>query len=205
MASKSEAQGIDYDISLDAELWARAPHWTFEEFDYLAVGLDPQKIREADAEAELDLLDEDRQLVRQRVGVILRGRNYRQQLSPAEYVQIANDASIALPEALTNAVKKFAPKKQKGNGPTDKRGKEVTDGSLQYKKLLRMFLVVAVEQYGYDPRKLRQDAVKDIVGDGKRMLISLDDGTVRARLREAKDELDASEEDGLFKYIDQNS
>jgi|SRR6056297_1810974 len=173
MTSKSAEQGSEYDISLDAELWARAPHWTSEEFDYLAVGLDPQKIREADPEASLDLLDKERLLVRQRVAVILRGRNYRQQLSPAEFVQIANDASILLPEALTYAVKKLAPKKQKDNGPSEKRGKEVTDGSLQYKKLLRMFLVVAVEQCSYDPRKQRQEAVMDIVRDASSMGLDL--------------------------------
>ena len=100
MKSKSAQQGQDFDISLEAELWAKAQYWTFEDFDLLAVGLDPRKVRAIDPGAPLDLQDEKRRDIRGRLDVVLRGRKDRHELPPKKFLKVAEAASVVLPDSV---------------------------------------------------------------------------------------------------------
>jgi len=47
---------------------------------------------------------------------------------------------------------------------------------------------MAVKGYGYDPRPARSPTAKEIASDLAELDISLDEDTIRSRLREAADE-----------------
>ncbi len=192
----------EIDIALDAELWAEAGTWAVHEVDYLAVGLDPIKVREIVPDVGLDLKDGERRRIRERIDLVLRGDNNQRSFSPVEFLQIAKKAAVELPIELRKAVLAAT-----ANGDVRRRSEDARPSNadapsrLKYNKLLRMFFAVGVEQYGFDPTKPRQDAVNNIVSDARRMGIKLDDQTVRSRLKEAHSDLDELELEGLKSYL----
>lgn len=60
--------------------------------------------------------------------------------------------------------------------------------------LLRLFIGMAVEQYGYDPKKTRNEAAKNISSDLALHGLSITDDTVRKYLKQASELLPHSDE-----------
>ena len=81
-----------YDVALEPEIWARAGEWSANEVEYLAIGLDPLKIQECDAEATLDLKTPERKKIRARIDLVLRGRPTRRSLPPSEFLVVARES-----------------------------------------------------------------------------------------------------------------
>jgi len=42
------------DVSIKVEYWGTAEYWTWEEFEYLAVGIDPYKLKTSDLSMQID-------------------------------------------------------------------------------------------------------------------------------------------------------
>ena len=55
------------DIELDAEKWAKAQYWTWQEAEYLLVGIDFRKVEMIAPDVSLDLKDVERRKVREAI------------------------------------------------------------------------------------------------------------------------------------------
>jgi hypothetical protein len=179
------------DISLDAERWALAREWTWEEAEYLLVGLDHWKITRISPDVPLELKDAERRRVREALEFFFRLEDSPQRVSPAQALDVAKRAGIEPPSLLADAVSGVAETLPAISEPSDPPQKGL---SRKYHKLLKVLLAIAVEKYGYDPNALRQEAIVRIKQDALAAGIKVDDGTIRSRLLEAVDELDEFEE-----------
>lgn len=193
--------GAPPDIALDARRWAAAREWTWEEAEYLLVGLDHWKIRRLSPDVPLDLKDIERARVREALDFHFRLEEVPRRVSPSLALEIASRAGITPPEelaeAVTEAIVLATPSTDTSTTPDDPKGL-----TRKYNKLLKVFLAVAVKRYGYNPRAQRQSAIAAIRQDAEAVGISVDDDTIRRRLSEAREELEASEEAGLLSRFD---
>ena len=184
-------------ISLNARQWARAAYWTWEEFEYVAVGIDPQKVRNVDPSIPLDLRDKDRQTVRAALEFHFRSGSFPAKFSPEEGIAIAKRADLSLPVELVREISEYGGSANANSKP------ELSGSSLNsYNTLLQGFLGMAVRRYGYDPNLERQNAVAEIVKDLEDVGLRLDAKTVRSKLKAATDNLTAEQEIGLDQFIE---
>lgn len=185
------------DISVDYEFWASAAVWTVEDFSYLAVGIDPIKLGRVSPEVTLELYGSKRREIREKMQVLLRGRKQTREMSPSEFLSFARDAKVELPDELISRVQSRASSSTKKNTS----GQQNRISRVEHNNLLKMFLAVAVYQYSYDPTKKRQKSVNQILDDAAELGISLDDETVRSRLREALEVLNGIEQAGVSEFV----
>lgn len=188
--------GTTPDIALDVDRWARAKYWTWEETEYLLAGIDHWKVLHVSPSVELDLRDEERKRIREALRFHFRLEASPERVSPDEALDIARRARIPISETLERAVEEAT--KTIGASKSAAKPNENPVGLLRkHNKLLKVFLAIAVKQYGYDPTSRRQDAIVRIRNDAEVLGIKIDDETIRRRLIEAREELDAQEETGL--------
>ncbi|QEW27917.1 hypothetical protein [Roseovarius indicus] len=185
------------DVCIDLERWARAKYWTWEEVEYLFVGLDYWKVKKIEPDVELDLKDEKRKAVKDALQFHFRTEDVAYRVSPQEALEIARRAGLDVPEAPSAAV--TASEENSTHSP----GKLSSGDSNKYNKLLKMLFAIAVVQFGYRPSLNRQTAASEIVRLGEQLGIKFDRETVRARLGEAYDLLDEKESANVLEYFDE--
>ncbi|WP_425045253.1 hypothetical protein [Primorskyibacter sp. S87] len=198
----TESPKVEADTEVDAKRWASVPYWTWEEAEYLLVGLDHWKVKNLPVDLPLDLKDLQRRQVRDALEFEYRGQDGPRQIDPVKALEIAKRLGIAVPEHLADEVAKLGVHTPPSNGVLGKKP-VAGDGGLRrsYNKLLKATLAMAIAQYQYQPKATRQSAIKQIVEDAEDMGIKLDDETVRNRLREAFDVLTADEQARVEDYL----
>lgn len=191
----------DPDVTLDARRWARAKDWTWAEAEYLLVGLDYWKVSRLSPDVPLDLKDRERAKVRDALQFHFRLDEVPARVAPTVALEIASRAGIVPPEELALEVASAADRAR-----TTARHSPEPDSSKglarKYNKLLKVFLAIAVKGYGYDPLAHRQQAIAAIRLDAEAVGVRVDDDTIRSRLSEAREELDATEEFHLADYLE---
>lgn len=183
------------DISVDVDRWARAKYWTWLEAEYLFAGLDPWKIKRIDPGVNLDLKDDERRAVRDALQFHFRTEDVPYKVSPDEALEVAYRARIEPPEALHDAVTKFAADYE----PQDERLSSAE--SNKYNKLLKMLFAIAVFEFGYDPKANKQKAISEMVKRGEKLGVDFHRNTLSARLNEAFSKLDENEEFRVSEHL----
>ena len=80
-------------------------------------------------------------------------------------------------------------------GRSDEQNKEKSLGARERESMLKLIIGMATGFYGYDPKPMRSDKIKEIADDLARNGIPLDPDTVRKYLYEARDLLPLREAD----------
>lgn len=188
--------GDEHDISVDVERWARARYWTWLEAEYLLVGLDPWKIEKIDPGVNLDLKDDKRRAARDAMQFHFRTEDVPYKVSPAEALEVAYRARIEPPEALSGAVTAFSEDDAK------KLDRLTSGDSNKYNKLRKMLFAIAVVKFGHRPNADRQSSISEMVSVGEELGVEFHSKTLRTRLNEAYELLDANEAARLTEYVD---
>ncbi|MEP4806648.1 MAG: hypothetical protein ABJZ69_19740 [Hyphomicrobiales bacterium] len=161
------------DIEVDAVKWASAKYWTWEEAEYLLVGIDRRKVEMTDPDTPLELKNAERRIVREAIEFHFRLESVPRRISPIDALDIVSRAGVNPPKDLRAAVLECAPTEKDTNlavlTPADNK---------RYNKLLKMFFAVSIAKYGYEPEAVRQGAVANMVRDGEKVGIKFDDATV---------------------------
>ena len=190
--------------------WLRMPGLTPAEASALLLGYDPSqyaKLRNAEAS---DLARKFREL-EQEVARKFPQRDVRDRspVIPERLVNWALEIELELPEPLQGAIDKlFGDKQTSAARPSDldaqlealraenagltkqvarleKEVLELVNDKIQPKKkksLQVMVLAMALEQYGWDPLAMRNDAAKNIASDAHTQGLAITDQTVRNQL-----------------------
>lgn len=183
------------DIEADFERWSRAVHWSWEEVSYLVAGLDPWKVQQIDPDVQVDLKDDQRKAVRDALQFHFRFEDRPERVSPKLAVEVLQRTCISVPSGLTTAVAQ--------NSLGDEVQCSASDPASARKlaKLSKFVLAIAVKKYEYTPDAQRQNAVTRMCADAEEIGIKLDPETLRARLREARDDLNENEEFRLQEFL----
>ena len=185
------------DVSIKVEYWGTAEFWTWEEFEYLAVGIDPYKLKTSDPSMHIDTKLDERKKLREHLRFHFREHDSLfGRMRPLEGIDFAARANVSLPEELTSKVKRVSA------SPISQLDRELSGAELNtHNKLRRTFLGVSIAKYGYDPDAERQKAISNIVADLEAVGLAADAKTIRARLTEAFETLNADQEEKLKKYV----
>lgn len=185
------------EISINVDYWGRAKYWTWEEFDYLAVGIDPYKLKTSDPSLPIDIKLNERRKLREHLRFHFREHDSLfGKMLPSEGIDFAARANVSLPEQLISEVTRFS------ISPPSQIDQELSGAELNtHNKLLRTFLGVSIAKYGYDPEAERQKAITSIVADLEAVGLAADPKTIRARLEEAVETLNADQEERLKLYV----
>jgi hypothetical protein len=188
------------DISADYHQWARAREWTWDELEYLLVGIDPHKLSKIGRDVNLDIRESERVPIRNELDFQRRLGDRKYSLQPDEAIEILKSTDIVAPPELIDAVR--LPKRpavvDQSPSPAQKSAQ-----TKKYNRLLDLFLVVAIKKYGWRPISKSNSAVSEIVSDAELLgLGPLDDHTVRARLDDAAKSLSNAQKAALSKALD---
>lgn len=185
------------DFSIKVEYWGKAEYWTWEEFEYLAVGIDPYKLKTSDPIMQIDTKRDERRKLREHLKFHFREHDSLfGRMRPLDGIDFAVRANVSLPEELISEVTRFS------TPPTLKSDQELSGAELNtHNKLLRTFLGVSIAKYGYDPNAERQKAITTIVTDLEAVGLAADAKTIRARLTEAFETLNPDQEEKLKQFL----
>ena len=178
--------------------WAKAPYWSTEEGAALAYDLDPSEVIEPGITGydgpTLKFPPDTMQFFRladraQEVG------DLGAKPKPFEFVNWARSIDYEFHPAWWNAIEDAGADSGEGRTipPTGPPPGEL--GTRERDSLLKLVIGMAVEQYGYDPQKLKNTAITNIQSDLARHGLSLDTDTIRKWLRAGADLLSRSIEE----------
>lgn len=163
-----------------SDFWPKVACWTPEEATMLSLGLEPMTLAPS---VPLETAPQDSMLYRQRRLLILRAIEAGQlpsPLSPQAFIEWAKRYNVSIPAGLRRAIIDNDCKGRRSH--TDDSCHPKITASMQ-----KMILAMAIGCYRWNPTDLRSTVVADIMHDLKEAGISLSEGTVRSRLKEAND------------------
>ncbi|WP_170427228.1 hypothetical protein [Ruegeria arenilitoris] len=187
------------DTSIDVERWASADFWTWEEAEYLLVGLDHWKITQIDPDVVIDEKKELRRQVREQIKFHFRGMHLPERSAPGDILDIVDRVGINAPFELAQAVR-ARPDRRKELDAVATTGSQKRKHDL----LSKMFLAIAVVKYNYDPSAKRQNAIAMMQRDAEKVGVRIDDATLRSRLRDAIELLNEDEEFRLDEFLNED-
>ncbi|MBC7282957.1 hypothetical protein [Hoeflea sp.] len=200
----------------DFAYYARARYWLNGEAVCLSLGADPRSVEKAKRELENSLGAKQRQLApffrmhSQFSELVARYFNDRfaSDRSPRFWIDWLREMKLPCPSELVEAVETYGGPvvdwKQRAEQAEAELEtslqrvadleKAIVDTSLnqtgttrQRETLLRVLIGIALEQYGYDPKKARNSAPKQISDDLALHGLSVSDDTIRKYLNEASE------------------
>lgn len=214
--SKTSIEIVQPLYAADFTYYARARYWLNDEAVCLSLGVDPRSIEKAKREFESSYSGRQRQVApffrarSQLSELVMRyfHDSFARDRPPRFWIDWLRDMSLPCPAELVEAVETYGGPvidwKQKAEQAEAELitsrlrvadlEKAIVDNSVnrtgttrQRETLLRILIGIAVEQYGYDPKKGRNSAPKQISDDLALHGISLSDDTIRKYLNEASD------------------
>jgi len=181
--------------------WAQKPYWTADEVVAISLGAEPGVLllHRARDQGSFDFLVEYRHredLVRRAIELDVLGEFTR----PKTFVDWAKSIDLEIPAGLVEAVEKLAGNAEVGGKdeppdetPEGKRQPQAFDKELttrERESLLKIIGAMAIEQYGYNPLAKRSDVVSRIRDDLTTIGLSLDEDTIRQKLKDSASLLD---------------
>lgn len=189
------------DTSIKLEYWGSAEYWTWEEFEYLAVGIDPYKIQKIDREVPLDLKEAERRRIREHLKFHCRADGTLfGKMHPCEGVEFAKRADIVLPAALVDAVAR-----RLASSNLDERRELAGPALRANNKLLQILLGVAIAKYGFEPHAERQSSISDMASDLEGVGLPTNAKTIKTKLTEAYETLNGEQEDKIKRHLNAKS
>ena len=200
----------------DLTYYARARYWLNDEAVCLSLGVDPRSVERAKREFESSHSGRQRQLapffrVRSQMSELVT-RYFHDSLArnrpPRFWIDWLREMKLPCPSELVEAVETYGGPvvdwKQRAEQAENELEasrqriadleKVIVDTSLnqsgttrQRETLLRVLVGIALEQYGYDPKKARNSAPKQISDDLALHGLSVSDDTIRKYLNEASE------------------
>lgn len=181
--------------------WAQKPYWTAEEAVPLSLGAEPgvPLLHGARDQGSFGFLSEFRHrqdLMRRaiEVGVLPAF------MHPTTFVVWAKSIDLEIPDGLIDEIERLAVKlagDANEPGPGTERQDEQEPPSVEKaistrerESLLKIIAAMAVEQYGYKPSARRSDVVSRIRDDLISIGLSLDEDTIRQKLKDSAALLD---------------
>lgn len=174
------------DTKIRLELWASATTWSADQMCWLAMGIDPDKVDTPNISDKLN--DRYTALSKDIQGILdtrYDGSKASRNLAPIDAVKLMDLGGVSFPEELVSTIHDLAPKeKSSPSGDTKK-----------LKTLQRLVLGMAVDKYSHSP----DDGAAGRVSRSIALLgLSISEGTIRAALFSALNELDQNEKNDLF-------
>lgn len=195
---------------------ARARYWLNDEAVCLSLGVDPRSVTDARREFDSSFGSKQRQLapffrVRSQLSELVTRYfhdSFARDRSPRFWIDWLREMKLPCPSELVEAVETYGGpvvdwKQRAEQAETELEAsrqriadleKAIVDTSLnqtgttrQRETLLRVLVGIAFEQYGYDPKKARNSAPKQISDDLALHGLSVSDDTIRKYLNEASE------------------
>lgn len=191
------------DVTIDVAFWSRLPSWSPEEFEWLLLGLDPEKVDDDD-DFDQKPFSRRRKKIRWRFDKFASKGN--RHLSPREALSMAAKIRENFPPDLVEAimaVPSLPPTEEDQPGRTENpRAQEVTALKRRIASLQRIVLVMAVKGYGWKPTGAPPpELIKAISDDFAVLGMSMDASTIRKHLVQAREALEPREELGLSTHF----
>lgn len=200
----------------DFSYYARARYWLNDEAVCLSLGVDPRSIEPAKREFESSYSGRQKGLaaffrVRSKLTELIARYfhdSFARDRPPRFWIDWLREMRLPCPDALVEAVEIYGGpvidwKQRAEQAEAELESsrlrvadleKAIVDNSLnqtgttrQRETLLRVLVGIALEQYGYDPKKARNSAPKQISDDLALHGLSVSDDTIRKYLNEASE------------------
>lgn len=184
---------IPSEISTRTELWCSKPFGNLGEIQCLLLGIDPLLIKDR-FDFELTEKQKDTQRVAMdALDFLFDGTALSRRLSPLDAIAHFQKFGLEFPSELVASVSKNSKIPAPGDDrPTTHH--EITALKRKQNSLQRLALVMAMAGYKYDPKKLTNPAINDIVSDADRLGLSISKDTVRSHLAAAARDLLVNDE-----------
>lgn len=203
MTGNEEQPSGSGDVPIDVGYWSGLPYWLPEEFEWLILGVDPERVRDGDFDQEP--YRRRRAVIRSRFDRLVASDARR--LSPREALVIATKIGEALPTNLVQAVESasadVASHEDGVQLAESPRSQDLTAQKRRIKTLQKLLLVIIARQYGWEATA---DAPASLIKEIKQELdefgMSMDTGTIRSHLAEIRRSLTADEEQIVRRYYE---
>lgn len=200
--NEDEPRGSD-DLKIDVAFWSGLRSWSPEEFEWLLLGIDPERVRD-EHDFDEEPFSRRRAKIRSRFDREVSGDARRP--SPREALLIAARIGETFPPDLVEAIISVPsppPTKEDEPGRTENpRAQEVTALKRRIASLQRIVLVMSVKGYEWEPAGPPPPELIQAISDDFAVLgMSMDASTIRKHLVQAREALDPIEELGLSTYF----
>lgn len=188
--------------AINVQYWCRMAYWAPEEFEWLILGIDPDRV--CDEDFDQRPYKERRDSIRARFD--RRTRQTNRYPTPREALKIAEDIGEAFPPDLVAAVHSASDRAIPGEAEPSAaecpRAQDVTALKMRISSLHKIILVLAAEAYGWDPtQEPSVQLVKEIDDAFQKRGLSMYHNTIRKHLRDTRDALNPAEEAALVRYF----
>lgn len=176
------------DAKVDINFWANLPFWDINEAIILSTGRDPRKINLGYvdklflASPYKKTAEERREVFRRLLDAdVIKFRD-----TPLAFTSQAEAHGIDFPKELAEHIAKRFYQQLDKSAPVETKKKYQSALTKERDSLLKLVLGMAIEQYGYQPNAMRNEATRNIERDLEEAGFPLSEDTIRKYLRMAK-------------------
>jgi len=178
----------------DFEHWGKMATWTLPQAHGLCFGIAPIEANHDQHGKLINLMAKSKQPYQQemfKVWSLIQNAydsyTLHDTVKPIKFIQWADIHGVSIPEELRNSVEDIEQKRQetheKIHQKTETSGKKLLH-TTERETLLKIIAGLAIAAYRYDPKKGKNEAIKEIQEDLSKLGVSMSDDTIRKKIQE---------------------